>query len=136
MLVATMLPNPDAKNFDLRQNEFHDMMLEYCQEEGIAVVDMTAVHESLLQRKRYADMTGNNVNHPNDYLARVYAQTLFATLQQTVETTPSPDADGEQSGTLVDRLLSGCSSTLSLTAVTASTLCAATAITLKKKKDD
>jgi hypothetical protein len=81
-------------------------------------------------------MTGNNVNHPNDYLARVYAQTLFATLQQTVETTPSPDADGEQSGTLVDRLLSGCSSTLSLTAVTASTLCAATAITLKKKKDD
>lgn len=135
MLVATMLPNPDAEKFDLNQNEFHDMMLEYCQEEGVAVVDMTAVHEGLLQRKRYADMTGNNVNHPNDYMARVYAQTLFATLQQPIETPPSTDPDGQQSGTVVDQLLSGCTSTLSLAASTVTVLCAA-AITLKKKKDD
>ena len=135
MLVATMLPNPDAEKFDLNQNEFHDMMLEYCQEEGVAVVDMTAVHEGLLQRKRYADMTGNNVNHPNDYMARVYAQTLFATLQQPIETPPSTDPDGQQSGTVADQLLSGCTSTLSLTAGTVTVLCAA-AITLKKKKDD
>lgn len=26
-------------------------------------------------------MTGNNVNHANDYLARVYAQTLLKTLE-------------------------------------------------------
>ena len=24
------------------------------------------------------DMTGNNVNHPNDYLHRIYAQVLMA----------------------------------------------------------
>ena len=135
ILVATMLPNPEARNYNLHQAEFHDMMLEYCQEEGIAVADVTAVHKSLLQRKNYADMTGNNVNHPNDYMARVYAQTLFATLQQTVETSPSTDSDGQENGTFVKRLLSGCSSTLSLTVGTMTAL-SASAITLKKKKDD
>jgi hypothetical protein len=42
--------------------------------EGIAVADMMPVHAELLTQKRYVDMTGNNVNHPNDYLHRTYAQ--------------------------------------------------------------
>ena len=137
MLVATMLPNPDAEKFDLNQNEFHDMMLEYCQEEGVAVVDMTAVHEGLLQRKRYADMTGNNVNHPNDYMARVYAQTLFATLQQKsgVETIgPLTSEDDQQASATILDLLSGCNGTVSISMVI--TALGAAAITLKKKKDD
>ena len=41
---------------------------------GIAIADMMPVHEELLTKKRYVDMTGNNVNHPNDYLHRAYAQ--------------------------------------------------------------
>ena len=65
-------------------------MLANCEREGVAVVNMTAMHQSLLSRKRYEDMTGNNVNHPNDYLARVYAQTLFATLQDNVVITEDP----------------------------------------------
>ena len=54
-------------------------------------MDMTAVHESLLQRKRYADMTGNNINHANDYLARVYAQTLLKTLEVSEYGQPEPE---------------------------------------------
>jgi hypothetical protein len=46
---------------------------------------MTAVHGSLLSKKSYADMTGNNINHPNDYLARVYAQTLLTTVKKADE---------------------------------------------------
>ena len=138
ILVATMLPNPEAKNFHLNQSKFHDALVETCQGEGIAVANMTGVHESLLQRKRYADMTGNNVNHPNDYMARVYAQTLFATLQEKVETSEPNESgadsqqDSQQDSTMLD-LLSGCSGTASLAVGAAA---GAAAIALKKKKED
>jgi len=41
---------------------------------------MTSVHGELLRHKAYQDMTGNNINHPNDYLARWYAQVIGALL--------------------------------------------------------
>ena len=34
------------------------------------------MHTYPLSKKRYEDMDGNGVNHPNDFLARVYAQTI------------------------------------------------------------
>lgn len=136
MLIATMLPNPDAKFFHLNQEKFHDALVEMVEEEGVAVVNVTDVHASLLQRKRYADMTGNNVNHTNDYMARVYAQTLFATLQEKTETEePSSMDEGEkQQYASIFGLLSGCNSTASL--AIGGTALGAAAIALKKKKDD
>jgi len=47
---------------------------------GVAFVDIMSLHEALLRKKRYEDMTGNMFNHPNDFLARVYAQAVSATL--------------------------------------------------------
>ena len=38
------------------------------------------LREAILEKKRYYDMTGNNVNHPNDFMARVYAQTIIKTI--------------------------------------------------------
>ncbi len=76
-----MLPNPKSSYAQL-QGLFHIGMVEELQTEGVAVANVTAVHESLLTRKRYADMTGNNINHPNDYMARVYAQTLLTTVDK------------------------------------------------------
>ena len=134
MLVATMLPNPDAKSFDRNQGKFHDALAEMLETEGVAVVNVTAVHESLLQKKRYADMTGNNINHPNDYIARVYAQTLFATLQQKVEIEETSSAEESQEDDGLCSLLSGCNATASLTI--GATAAAAATVVLKKKKDD
>ncbi len=37
---------------------------------------MTSLHRALLSSKPYYHMTGNNVNHPNDFLSRVYAQAV------------------------------------------------------------
>ena len=48
--------------------------------QGDILVNMTDVHDHLLTRKRFVDMTGNNINHPNDYLIRVYAQVILKTL--------------------------------------------------------
>ncbi len=47
---------------------------------GVTVVDIWTMHATLLENKTYWDMTGNHVNHPNDFLVRVYAQTLLAAL--------------------------------------------------------
>lgn len=41
---------------------------------GVAVADVTAVHEYLLGFKNYADFTGDNLCHPNDYMSRIYSQ--------------------------------------------------------------
>ena len=41
---------------------------------------ITSMHQTLLKRKHFYDMTGNNINHPNDFLARIYAQTLLAVI--------------------------------------------------------
>ena len=96
LAVATMLPNEEAAGFYGNQEVFINGMLESVEREGVAVVNMTEMHASLLERKRYADMTGNNVNHANDYLFRVYAQTLLKTLQTPDE---KPSAKTEPSAT-------------------------------------
>jgi hypothetical protein len=40
----------------------------------VALVDMTAVWEEQLQAKEMFDLTGNGLNHPNDFGHRLYAQ--------------------------------------------------------------
>ncbi len=50
------------------------------EKEHVAVSNVGLSHKYLLEHKAYLDMTGNNTNHPNDFLARLYAQTLLASL--------------------------------------------------------
>lgn len=47
---------------------------------GVATMDMFELHQYILARKYYQDTTGNNINHPNDYLARIYAMQLLTML--------------------------------------------------------
>lgn len=80
LLLATMLPNIHSnwlRNQPLHQAKLQELAAKY---PFVAVADMTEMHGELLKRKRYRDMTGNNVNHPNDFLARVYAQTILKTI--------------------------------------------------------
>ncbi|MDG0794260.1 SGNH/GDSL hydrolase family protein [Cohnella ginsengisoli] len=79
ILVAPMLANPDTF-FSGNQAEYADVLRDLASASGgrAAVADMTAVHRELLKYKNYADLTGNNVNHPNDFLIRCYAQVLLS----------------------------------------------------------
>jgi hypothetical protein len=79
LLVATMLSNSE---WFLPMDQFplyRDALLEL-QGSGIAVADLTSIWPELLKRKSFYDLTGNGVNHPNDYGHLVYAQVIFATL--------------------------------------------------------
>ena len=43
-------------------------------------VGLTGVWTELLSRKGYHDLTGNGVNHPNDFGHRLYAQVILGLL--------------------------------------------------------
>ncbi len=80
-LIATMLPHWRAAGFFGHQPEYEPVLEDYAKtDDHIAVAPMTSVHAALLERKEYYTMTGNNINHCNDFLARVYAMTVLATL--------------------------------------------------------
>lgn len=78
IVIATMLANPEAIHSQI-QKEYLTPVTELTGK-GIAIADMTSIHGELLRHKAYQDMTGNNINHPNDYLARWYAQVISALL--------------------------------------------------------
>ena len=93
VLVSTMIPNPEAvrnpadKYFcNGNQYTFEEAMypladtLNNNMKGGCAVAPMTSVSRYIHSQKRYRDTTGNNVNHPSDFLARTYAQVIYQTV--------------------------------------------------------
>ncbi|MEF2247094.1 hypothetical protein [Paenibacillus sp. IITD108] len=48
------------------------------EKQGCVIVNMTRLHTQLLERKKYSDLTGNHINHPNDFLSRLYALAIAA----------------------------------------------------------
>ena len=85
-LVSTMLPNEQVQGFYGNQVAFCDEYEDFIKDakengdDKICFANVTTMHSALLETKRYYDMTGNNVNHTNDFMARVYAQTVFQTI--------------------------------------------------------
>jgi len=78
LLVMSFQPNSKWRNLSLMQS--YRTMLYGLEGPGIAVADVWSIHEYLLTKKTYWDISGNHINHPNDFMARVYAQTILARL--------------------------------------------------------
>lgn len=80
ILLASMLGN---RNWITLKHElfplYRDALAELC-EPGIALADMTTLWSEFFKRKQDWDLTGNGVNHPNDFGHRVYAQVLSTLL--------------------------------------------------------
>jgi lysophospholipase L1-like esterase len=80
ILVATMLAN---RNWTALHHErfvpYRDALAGLCGP-GIALADLTSIWGVLLRFKQDWDLTGNGVNHPNDFGHRIYAQALSALL--------------------------------------------------------
>lgn len=81
ILISTMMPHAIVHRFLGNQEEYLPELMKL-EGEGCAVANVTEMHKYLLSRKRYYDMSGNNVNHPNDFLARLYAQVLRRTMEK------------------------------------------------------
>ena len=80
VLVATMLGNANWTYLkaDLFP-QYRDALAQLCGE-GVVLADLTSMWAELLKQKKDWDMTGNGVNHPNDFGHRIYAQVLTALL--------------------------------------------------------
>ena len=80
VLVASMMPNAEwAAVHPENIPRFRDELAKLCGP-GVALADVTGVWIELLKRKRWHDLTGNGVNHPNDFGHRLYAQMILGLL--------------------------------------------------------
>jgi lysophospholipase L1-like esterase len=81
ILVGTTVPNYESDWYGNQEHfigALNELENEY---DFVAVADMTTMHKDLFaQGKRYRDVTGNNINHPNDFVVRAYAQVILQTL--------------------------------------------------------
>lgn len=85
ILISSILPHPKSELF------YHSLRREYgkelkalCERENYAFMDMLSVSEYYLKTKDYSEISGNNFNHPNDFIYRFYAD-AFAYLLTTEE---------------------------------------------------
>jgi lysophospholipase L1-like esterase len=81
VLVAPMLPHPDWHYTPLeRFHAYRDVLASLCGD-GVGLADVTRLWADVLTRKRFCDLTGNGINHPNDFGHRLYAQCVLECLR-------------------------------------------------------
>lgn len=82
--VSTIIPNTDAcwesGNTVACYQEHYEASLLPLEQKGFAVAPMTSVYRYLELKKGFYSLTGNGINHPNDFVVRAYAQTLLTML--------------------------------------------------------
>ena len=78
VLVNSTMANPDVSGHYAHQESYVNILHQIADSyEGIVVANVGAVHDYFLSIKEYRDMTGNNVNHVNDFAERMYAQVIL-----------------------------------------------------------
>ena len=80
--------NPDWKYTRPGKDRlFSDAMQKYAssQDSSVAIANNFIFWQMLQQHKSYFDITGNGVNHPNDYGHRFQASAILHTLDQDGE---------------------------------------------------
>lgn len=83
LLVSPMIPSPELQCCINNKLAKHQEVLFSLQKSmsGVAVAPVnTMFHELMRYGKQYLDITGNCLNHPNDFSVRVYAQTILGAL--------------------------------------------------------
>jgi len=80
ILIATMTANPQWNGHGGDLYESYLRELRTLVGPGVALADMTTLWNWVLTRKRFVDLTGNGVNHPNDFGHTLYTQLLLATM--------------------------------------------------------
>lgn len=78
IILSTIAGNSDA-GFAHNQAA-QAQLLKSLEGTGTAYIDINSLHSYLGVRKNYIDLTGNNINHPNDFMIRMYAMQILGTL--------------------------------------------------------
>lgn len=89
ILVAPMHGNRDWVHTPADQFGVHRDVLASFVGPKIALADLTTLWGQMLEKKRFVDLTGNGVNHPNDFGHRIYASVILGLLSQPLDTEKS-----------------------------------------------
>lgn len=82
ILVATMTGNPEwSRSSPELYPAYRNELTKLCGE-GTVLADMTSVWTEILKYKKFTDITGNGVNHPNDFGHRTYAEVILGLLTE------------------------------------------------------
>lgn len=82
ILVSSLKPNPLSAAYGI-QGDYAVAMEDIAKQMPYAVaVNMYKLHDYFLTErgKNYIDMSSNNINHPNDFLIRLYAMNIISAL--------------------------------------------------------
>lgn len=106
ILLGSMVANPLAKDQSKNQKEYTEYLVKLAKNhENVSVIDVGAMHQDLLDSgKHYTEMSSNNVNHPNDFFARIYAMNLISAFVE-FEYEPS-DEPSDEPATTYDKYVS------------------------------
>jgi len=77
VLVSPMLPTAACSWVVHTRFEEYRQALAQLTGDGVALADVTATWTRLVARKNPLDLSGNGLNHPNDFGHRVYAQVIL-----------------------------------------------------------
>lgn len=87
VLISPMTGNKEiirssGESYYGQMEQFEDKLVEIANAStGIIVAPVSGVTKSIYDNgKRFEDVNSNNLNHPNDYIHRVYAQTVLKTM--------------------------------------------------------
>lgn len=83
LLLSPMVPNPEIAEFQDNALPEQEKALRRLadREPGIALAEIHSLFLALMERgKEYLALTGNCINHPNDFAVRLYAQSILDTL--------------------------------------------------------
>jgi acyl-CoA thioesterase-1 len=82
VLVSSMLPNPEWHYPQMERFDGYRRALSDLCGQGVILADVTTLWTDVMLRKRSYDLTGNGINHPNDFGHRLYAQTILSLLAE------------------------------------------------------
>ncbi len=85
VIVSTMMPHNNSDWDAQQKNQEANLatlvaQLKIRQGKAVALACVNSVSKAILEKKTFNDYTGNNINHPNDFFTRVYAQVLLQTV--------------------------------------------------------
>lgn len=101
ILVSNMPANPNWSG-DAPElfPKYRDELLKL-EKSGVVVADVFEAFREILLHKKHLDLTGNGVNHPNDFGHRVYADVILSRLRPSrVDSSPSSDKSSRLGGFL------------------------------------
>ncbi|HOW37279.1 MAG TPA: SGNH/GDSL hydrolase family protein [Bacillota bacterium] len=79
VLFTAFAPNGNAYDQMRFEDYWEKLRLLESNHPGVKVIDLWSLSQTLLETKIYEDMTGNGINHVNDFSSRIYLMSILST---------------------------------------------------------